>query len=52
MATTISRRCSDGLPNFETPGYQNVFFHAVNMLKNTAKMPFTSLAVANIAALT
>ena len=52
MARTISRRCSDGLPNFETPGYQNVFFYAVNMLKNAAKMPFSWLAAVKIAALT
>ena len=52
LAWTIFSRHSDCLPNFKNLGYWEVGFHAVNALSNTAKMPFSSLAAAKIAALT
>ena len=52
LAWTIRRSCSDYVLNFKTPGYREVWFYAVNMLQNAAKMPFSWLAAAKIVALT
>ena len=52
LAWTICRRCSDCLSNIKTTNYPEIWFYAVNMLQNAAKMFFFDLAAAEIAALT
>ena len=52
LAWTIFWRCSDCILNFKTPDYQKVWFFAVKMLLNAAKIPFLNLAAAKMVALT
>ena len=51
LANTIYWECSRSIPFFKTSGYEEVWFYAVYILLNAAKMPFSSLAAAKIAAL-